>query len=233
MMRLAEPNCRRHRPYRCGARTPLPQRLGLLLAAFGLCGCQVPDAAPTTSAGTPVATNNSAVKLPLPPPRADGSYRLTADELFECYRVDKGEASRFLEGKTVVVDGRIFDERTNLEKDKKAAQRGEPTNPELVLYVEQKSNGFWTTPFAIVCRFAEEDRPQLRRLLKEVRHFDDVLREDRAVVRGVIADKFGDVILEGCSLEGVIAADGSPAPASARLTSAKATGKATAHGGKK
>jgi hypothetical protein len=196
--------------------------LGLLLAAFGLCGCQ--DSA--TTPATPVVGGASAVKLPLPAPSADGSYRLTTDELYECYRVDKSAASRFLEGKTVVVDGTVFDERTNLEIDKEAAKRGEPTDPELVLYVAHKSNGFWTSPTAIVCQFPENDRLLLRRLLKQIRTFDDVTKEDRIVVRGVIARKFGDVILEGCSLEGVITWDGKPAPATAWLTANRAAGKA-------
>ncbi len=70
----------------------------------------------------------------------------------------------------------------------------------------------------MVCNFPDSARPLLRRFIKKVRRHD----QDRAVVRGVVGTQFADVFLEGCSLEGVTAADGSATAASTLFTPVRA-----------
>lgn len=153
------------------------------------------------------APSGPPVVLPLPKPGTDGSYRLTTDELYESYRVDGKATDKLLRGKTVVVDGYVVLEYSDVEVNQKRKKSGGPTNPDLFLQVNHKSNGFWVSSNGVVCNFPDSARPQLIKFIKNIQRYD------RAIVRGKVGLKFGDVFLEGCSLEGKADSSDTPSPA--------------------
>lgn len=176
-----------------------------VLGLISLTGCQH---------NTPVTSANL---LPFPPPEADGSYHLTSEQLFASYKVDGKSADKFLCGKTVVVEGRVVTEYSDVEVDKNRAASGGPTNPDLFLYVGHKSNGFWVSSDGIVCNFPDSDRPFLRKFIKKIR------RQDRVFVRGTIGKKFGHIFVESCSLVKIISPTDDSSPAESLLASTRAT----------
>lgn len=154
--------------------------------------------------------------LTLPPPEADGSYHLTSEQLFEPYKTDGKAADTFLRGKTVVVEGRVVAEYSDVEVKKDSKPADEPTPPDLFLYVGHKSNGFWVSSDGIVCNFSESERPFLRKFVKTIR------RQDRVFVRGTIGRKFGHIFVEECAVVKIIAPAADPSPAEILLVHALA-----------
>lgn len=197
-------------PLRCiePARMKTMSRVGgvlwaAVLGLISLAGCQQ---------NTPVTPANL---LPLPPPEADGSYHLTSEQLFAPYKVDGKSADKFLRGKTVVVEGRVVTEYSDVEIDKDRVASGAPPPPDLFLYVGHQSNGFWVSSDGIVCNFSDSDRPFLRKFIKKIR------RQDRIFVRGTIGKKFGHIFVESCTLVKIISPADDPSPAESLLASAK------------
>ncbi|MBC8137959.1 MAG: hypothetical protein H8F28_18930 [Fibrella sp.] len=154
-----------------------------VLGLISLSGCRQ-SGSPTTPATI----------LPLPPPEADGSYHLTTEQLFAPYKVDGKSADKFLRGKKVVVEGRVIADYSDVELDKDQVAAGGPTNPDLFLYANHPSNGFWVSSDGVVCYFPESDRPLLRKFVKKIR------RQDRVFVRGTVGKKFGHIFVDDYAL---------------------------------
>lgn len=184
-----------------------------LMGLIGLGGCTQDKKA-----------ESPAVPLPLPPPDADGSYKLTTEELFAPYKTDGKAADQLLRGKTVVVEGRVVPEYSDIEVDKKRAAEVGKTYPDLFLYAGHKSNGFWVSSDGVVCNFTEADRPFLRKFIKKIRE------QDRVFVRGTVGRKFGHIFIDHCTLDGLIAPSGDPSPAQPLIATARRSSRGAVPG---